>query len=78
MNVKSYAPQVVADSSGKFYGNALRFATREEAEANVNDLAGRWMLVRATRVVESEDEPNYQWVFGNGGAGRLVALKAPR
>ena len=30
---KSYAPEVVADSTGKFYGNALRFATREEAEA---------------------------------------------
>jgi hypothetical protein len=28
------------------------------------------MLVRATRVVESEDEPNYQWVDG-----KLQALK---
>jgi hypothetical protein len=64
MNVKSYAPQVIADSSGKFYGNALRFPTREEAEANVADLAGRWLLVRDTRVVESEDEPNYRWADG--------------
>jgi hypothetical protein len=31
----SFKPEVIADSSGKFCGNALRFATREEAEANV-------------------------------------------
>jgi len=58
---KSYAPEVVADSTGKFYGNALRFATREEAEANVRDLWSRWVLVTDTRVVESDDEPNYRW-----------------
>lgn len=61
----SYAPEVIADSSGKWAGNALRFATREEAEANVRDLARRWMLVRETRVVESDDPPNYRWVDGS-------------
>lgn len=61
---KSYAPQVIADSSGKFCGNSLRFPTREEAEANVYNLAQRWMLVTDTRVVESEDEPNYRWIDG--------------
>ena len=65
----SWAPEVIADSSGKFYGNALRFATREEAEANVANLAMRWMLVRETRVVESEDPVNYAWV-----EGRLVEV----
>ena len=29
----------------------LRFATREEAEANVQDLMMRWFAVRETRVV---------------------------
>ena len=62
--MKSYAPQVIADNSGKFYGNALRFATREEAEANVAHLASRWMLVRETRVVETDDPVNYRWVNG--------------
>jgi len=33
----SWKPEVIADSSGKWCGNALRFATREEAEANVRD-----------------------------------------
>lgn len=59
---KSFAPQVIADSSGKFVGNALRFATREEAQANADNLAQRWFLVTATRVVESEDPVNYQWL----------------
>ena len=60
----SFKPEVIADSSGKFYGNALRFATREEAEANVKDLAARWILVRETRVVESDDPVNYRYVDG--------------
>ena len=61
---KSFKPEVSTDSSGAFYGNALRFATREEAEANVQELSWRWLLVRETRVVESDDEPNYAWVDG--------------
>ena len=60
----SYAPEVIADNSGKFCGNALRFATREEAEANVSDLASRWFAVRETRVVESPDPVNYSYVNG--------------
>lgn len=66
----SYKPEVIADNSGKFAGNALRFATREEAEANVRDLAMRWTSVRETRVVESDDPVNYRWENG-----RLVPLE---
>lgn len=58
----SYAPEVVADSSGKFCGNALRFATKEEAEAYAIDLAMRWTLVTDWRVVESTDPVNYRIV----------------
>lgn len=60
----SWKPEVIADSS------ALRFATKEEAEANVADLRQRWMLVTDTRVVESEDAANYAW-----RNGRLVPLE---
>lgn len=60
----SYAPEVIADSSGKWAGNGLRFATRAEAEDNVRDLARRWILVRETRVVESDDPVNYAWADG--------------
>jgi hypothetical protein len=48
----SWKPEVIADSSGQCCSNALRFATREEAEAYVADLAMRWTLVRETRVVD--------------------------
>jgi hypothetical protein len=61
---KSYAPQVIADSTGKFVGNGLRFATKEEAERQVSDLALRWTSVRETRVVESDDPVNYQYIDG--------------
>lgn len=58
---KSYAPEVIADNSGAWYGNALRFATREEAEKNVRNLKDRWFAVSDTRVVESDDPVNYRW-----------------
>ena len=55
---------VIADASGRWCGNALRFATREEAEANVRDLMMRWFAVRETRVVASDDPVNYRYVNG--------------
>jgi hypothetical protein len=60
----SFKPEVIADSSGKWTGNALRFATREEAEAQVLDLMMRWTSVHDTRVVESDDPVNYRYVDG--------------
>jgi hypothetical protein len=60
----SFKPEVIADSSGKWVGNALRFSTREEAEANVRDLMMRWFAVRETRVLVSDDSVNYRYVDG--------------
>ena len=51
----SYKPEVIADNSGKWVGNMLRFATEREAKIYVDDLAMRWTLVRQTRVVECSD-----------------------
>jgi hypothetical protein len=65
----SYKPEVQTDSTGRWYGNQLRFATREEAQANVEDLASRWFAVREVRVAESDDPVNYRWV--NGAAVRV-------
>lgn len=45
---RSYAAEVVADSSGEFNGNSLRFATPEEAEILVLRLEG----ARFTRSLE--------------------------
>ncbi len=49
---------MIADSSGKWAGNGLRFKERGDAVVWVVDLANRWTLVRDTRVVPSQDEPN--------------------
>jgi hypothetical protein len=54
--------EVIADSFDKWSGNALRFATKEEAEANVHDLMMRWLAVRETRVVECDDPVTHTYV----------------
>jgi hypothetical protein len=68
----SYAPEVITDSSGKWSGNGLRFATATEAEQYVEDLAMRWILVRETRVVQSAD-PVTHAIHDN----QLVRLDTP-
>jgi hypothetical protein len=60
----SFKPEVSTGNDPKFYGNALRFATKEEAEASAFDLAMRWLAVREWRVVESDDPVNYAIVDG--------------
>jgi hypothetical protein len=51
----SFKAEVLADASGEFVSNGLRFATREAAESYAQDLAMRWTAVRDWRVVESTD-----------------------
>lgn len=60
----SFKPEVRTGTDPTFYGNALRFATREEAEANVRALEQRWLAVTETRVVESDDPVTHAWVDG--------------
>ena len=62
----SWKTEVIADSSGKWAGNALRFATKREAEMYVLDLAYRWTLVTDTRTVECDEPVNYRYdISGN-------------
>jgi len=56
--MKFWKVEVIADNSGKWVSNALRFATQAQAEEYAIDLSCRWTLVRETRVVESDDEVN--------------------
>lgn len=58
----SYKP--VVKVQGEWAGNALRFATEEEARLNALNLMGRWMLVEQIGVEPSEDPVNYAWVDG--------------
>jgi hypothetical protein len=69
--MKSFKPEVIADSSGEWTGNALRFATKEEAEAWVRDLSMRWTLVRETRVVETDDPVTDRILFEADGWRRV-------
>lgn len=60
----SWKPEVQTDSTGKWYGNALRFATREEAEQNAADLSWRWTAVREHRATESDDPVSHSYTSG--------------
>jgi hypothetical protein len=60
----SWAAEVETNRTGEFYGNAVRFATKEEAEIYVSDLMSRWLAVTNTRVVASPDPVNYKIVDG--------------
>ncbi len=55
----SWKPEVMV--SGKWAGNALVFATREEAEQNASDLLMRWFVPTDSRAVESSDPVNYSY-----------------
>ena len=68
----SWKPEVIVDSTGKWYTNALRFATCEEARANVENLAMRWLAVREWRASECDDPVTHAW-----RDGELVQLKPP-
>ena len=68
----SFKPEVQTDDTGKWYANAQRFSTRDEAEAQVHDLMMRWFAVRDTRIVECDDPVNYRYVDGH-----LVPVKPP-
>lgn len=60
----SFRPEVIADRSGQWAWNALRFDTREEAEEYVADLSVRWTAVRDTRVTETDDPVNAAYTAG--------------
>jgi hypothetical protein len=52
-------------------GNALVFATKQEAENNAHDLMMRWTSVTDSRADETDDPVNYKWTDG-----RLVRVEA--
>jgi hypothetical protein len=63
--------QVVSDGD-KWVGNQISFATKEEAEGYVKDLASRWFSVTNTRAIESDKEVTYMWL---NKESRLINLK---
>jgi hypothetical protein len=67
--MKSWKPEVLVD--GKWSSNALRFATKAEAEASANELLSRWFVPSDGRATESEDVVNYRFDFSQGRNVRL-------
>jgi hypothetical protein len=61
---------VIADSSGKWASNDLRFETRDECDDYAADLMRRWTSVRGWRSVESDDPVTHRFA-----AGRAVEVK---
>ena len=56
----SFKPLVQTTSDPKFYDNAQRFATYDEAMLSAKHIMSRWMLVVDIDVQESTDPVNYQ------------------
>ena len=55
-NPKSWQVLVIADRSGEWASNGMRYATKERAEEAARNLASRWMLVTDWKVEPSTDE----------------------
>ena len=51
----------VKEDQGGWSGNALLFATKEEAQSYADDLMNRWTLVCDTRVDENPEPANSKW-----------------
>lgn len=59
-----YKPEVLCKGETEFCGNALSFATKQEAEGYAADLMWRWTAVVETRAVEALGDPTHAWVDG--------------
>jgi hypothetical protein len=60
----SWKGEVIADDTGTWTSNAMRFATDAEAKQYVYDLAMRWLAVREWRTMPSPDPVNYAIIDG--------------
>lgn len=57
--MKSFKTEVCVDN--KWASNALRFATRREAELYGAELLSRWFVPTDARPAESDDPVNYRF-----------------
>ncbi len=69
----SYRPMFLVGR--EWAGNALRFATREEAEQSALELMGRWFMPSDYRVDEVDGEVNYAFDPQRGNV-RLEVVNA--
>lgn len=64
----SWKAEHIADSSGQWTSNQLRFATEAEALGYAKDLFARWTMVREYRATECADPVTDRWDLERGGA----------
>jgi len=62
---ESWVAEVIADDSGKWAGNGLRFSTKQEADRYGSDLFSRWTAVRKIRSSPSPETVNARWKDGH-------------
>ena len=67
----SYKPEVLVD--GKWSTNALRFATKTEAEASVKELMSRWWVPTDGRATECNDSVTHRFDFATFTNVRIAA-----
>jgi hypothetical protein len=65
----SYKLGVKTPGDTEFVSNALCFETEREAEEYGIDLFSRWMVVKETQVIPSNEPVNYRFI--NGRAERI-------
>ena len=68
----SWRPEFFFKSENKWYGNGLRFATKEECDVNARDKFMAWTMPSDWRSTECEDPVNYAY-----HEGVLSPVKAP-
>ena len=68
---------MVKTGGKNFSGNALRFATKEEAEASAHALTMRWFAVTEARAEESPDPVNYRFDIETGQTINVDKIKEP-
>ena len=66
----SWKPEVRVN--GQWSTNALRFASKAEAEASVRELMSRWWVPDEGRAAESSDPVNYRFDFAGNCNVRLA------
>ncbi len=62
----SYKVQIKVSGDPKFYDNAIRLATKAEAQAYGDNKLRSWTLAETYAVVETDDPVNYEWKADEG------------
>jgi hypothetical protein len=62
--IDSWCAEVIADNSGEWSRNPLRFATEQEAIDYATDLSWRWTSVRKYRATPTTDAVSHRYTNG--------------